>query len=141
MTRSVILRAAIAAAFAVPAAVAGYHVVLVMSQIGVPSLAWREVVACLGALFIGGTAWTRLTVFTEPRPLEPGGVMENTPQPVLTAAAESFDQAAPISARTRTHAIARPFALSCFSAEMPPFAAHCFFLYAEAFRPLAQHRD
>jgi hypothetical protein len=87
MTRSVILRAAIAAAFAIPAAVAGYHVVLVMSQIGVPSLAWREVFACLGALFIGGTAWTRLTVFTEPRPLEPGGVMENTPQPVLTAAA------------------------------------------------------
>jgi hypothetical protein len=87
MTRPVILRAAIAAAFAIPAAVAGYHVVLVMSQIGVPSLAWREVFACLGALFIGGTAWTRLTVFTEPRPLEPGGVMENTPQPVLTAAA------------------------------------------------------
>jgi hypothetical protein len=36
------LRIAIAAAFAVPAAIAGYHVVFAMSQIGVPSLAWRE---------------------------------------------------------------------------------------------------
>jgi hypothetical protein len=86
MMRSVILRAAIAAAFAIPAAVAGYHVLLVMSQIGVPSLAWREIFAFLGALFIGGTAWTRLTVFTEPRPLEPGGAVENTHDPVLTAA-------------------------------------------------------
>ncbi len=66
MTRPLILRAVIAAVFAIPAAVAGYHVVLVMSQIGMPSLAWREVFACLGALVIGGTAWTRLTVFAEP---------------------------------------------------------------------------
>jgi hypothetical protein len=66
MTRPLILRAVIAAVFAIPAAVAGYHVVLVMSQIGMPSLAWREVFACLGALVIGGTTWTRLTVFAEP---------------------------------------------------------------------------
>src|SRR5207248_11593273 len=64
------LRAAIAAAFAVPAAIAGYHVVFAMSQLGMPSLAWREVFACLGAVFIGGTAWTRLAIFAEPRPLE-----------------------------------------------------------------------
>jgi hypothetical protein len=69
VARSLIFRALIAAAFAVPAAVAGYHVVLVMSQIGVPSLAWREAFACLGAVFIGSTAWTRLTIFAEPRPL------------------------------------------------------------------------
>jgi hypothetical protein len=87
MTRSLILRAVIAAAFAVPAAIAGYHVILVMSQIGIPSLAWREVFACLGAVFIGGTAWTRLTVFTEPQPFEPGRAVGNSPQPVLTAAA------------------------------------------------------
>ena len=43
-----------AAVFAVPAAIAGYHVVLAMSQIGVPSLAWREVFACLGAVSVGG---------------------------------------------------------------------------------------
>ena len=85
--RSPILRIAIAAVFAVPAAIAGYHVVLAMSQIGVPSLAWREVFACLGAVFVGGTAWTRLAVFSEPRPLEPGRVERSSPQAVFTAAA------------------------------------------------------
>ena len=86
MTRSVILRAVIAAVFAVPATLAGYHVVLAMTQFGVPSLVWREVFACLGAAFIGGTAWTRLTVFTESRPFEPGRAI-GRPQPVFTAAA------------------------------------------------------
>ena len=64
VTRSPILRAIIAAVFALPATFAGYHVVLAMAQIGVPSLVWREVFACVGAVFIGGTAWTRLAVFT-----------------------------------------------------------------------------
>ena len=72
MTRSLIFRAIIAALFAVPAAFAGYQVVFAMSQIGVPSLVWREIFACLGAAFIGGTAWTRLTIFTEARPLDSG---------------------------------------------------------------------
>src|SRR5260370_29492452 len=70
MTRSVIIRAIIAALFAVPATPAGYQVVFAMSQLGVPSLVWREIFACLGAVFIGGTAWTRLTIFTETRPLD-----------------------------------------------------------------------
>jgi hypothetical protein len=86
ISRSLILRIAIATAFAIPAAVAGYHVMLAMSQIGVSSLAWREVLACLGAVCIGGTAWTRLTVFAETRPFEPAGVVDNPSQPVLTAA-------------------------------------------------------
>jgi hypothetical protein len=38
-TRSLTLRAVIAAVFALPATLAGYHVTLAMSQIGVPSLA------------------------------------------------------------------------------------------------------
>ncbi len=87
MTPSLILRAGIAAAFAIPAAIAGYHVVLAIAQVGVPSLAWREVFACLGAAFIGGTAWIRLTALGEPRPSEPGRTVENTPRPVRTAAA------------------------------------------------------
>ena len=87
MTRSVIIRAVIAALFAVPATLAGYQVVFAMSQIGVPSLAWREIFACLGAVLIGGTAWTRLTVFTGTRPLDSGGAVGSDPQPVLTAAA------------------------------------------------------
>jgi len=87
MTRSAIIRAIVAVLFAVPATLAGYQVVFAMSQIGVPSLAWREIFACLGAIFIGGTAWTRLTVFTEARPLDSGGEARNDPQPVLSAAA------------------------------------------------------
>ena len=87
MTRSLILRAVIAALFALPATFAGYHVALAMAQIGMPSLVWREVFACLGAVLIGGTAWTRLTIFTEPTPLEPGRVLDNSPQPILAAAA------------------------------------------------------
>ena len=86
VSRSLTLRVAIATAFAVPAAIAGYHVVLVLSQIGVPSLAWREAFACVGAVCIGGTAWARLTVFAKTRPSELVGVVENTPRPVLTAA-------------------------------------------------------
>jgi hypothetical protein len=87
MTQSLILRAVIAALLALPAAFAGYHVVLAVAHVGVPSPVWREVFACLGAVFIGGTAWTRLTIFTESSPPEPGRVIGNSPQPVLTAAA------------------------------------------------------
>ena len=86
MTRSLVLRAVIAAVFALPATFAGYHVALAIAQIGVPSLAWQEVFACLGAVFIGGTAWTRLTVFTKPQPVEPGRAFGDSPRPVLTTA-------------------------------------------------------
>ncbi|QOZ13038.1 hypothetical protein SAMN05192541_15522 [Bradyrhizobium arachidis] len=77
VTRSLALRIAIATAFAVPAAVAGYHVVFAVSHIGVPSLAWREVFACLGAVCIGVTSWTRLIVLAKTGPFEPDGVVEN----------------------------------------------------------------
>jgi hypothetical protein len=86
VSRSRILRIAIAAAFAVPAAIAGYYVIFALSQIGVPSMAWREAFACLGAVCIGGTAWTRLTVFAKTRLSVPAGAVENMPRPVLTDA-------------------------------------------------------
>jgi hypothetical protein len=82
-----IIRPIIAALFAVPATLAGYQVVFAMSQVGVPSLIWREVFACIGAVFIGGTAWTRLTILNETRPLGSGTAVGSDPQPVLTAAA------------------------------------------------------
>ena len=85
-TQSVMVRAIIAALFAVPLTLAGYQVVFAMSQVGVPSLVWREVFACLGAIFIGGAARTRLTILTEPRPLDSDTVVGRDPQPVLTAA-------------------------------------------------------
>jgi len=86
VVRPVPLRAVIAAAFAVPAAIAGYHAVLGLSQIGVPSLVWREVFAWIGAIVIGGTAWARMTVSAEPLPLRSSGASQNEPQPVLTGA-------------------------------------------------------
>ena len=86
VTQALFVRAIVAAVFALPATFAGYHVVLAMAQIGVPSLVWREVFACLGAIFIGGTAWTRLTVFTEATPVERGRAVGDTPLAVLSAA-------------------------------------------------------
>ncbi|WP_439364213.1 hypothetical protein ACNJYD_30710 [Bradyrhizobium sp. DASA03005] len=77
VSRPSALRIAIATAFAVPAAVAGYHVVFAVSDIGVPSPAWREVFAYLGAVCIGVTSWTRLMVLAKSRPFEQGGVVEN----------------------------------------------------------------
>ncbi|WP_247385474.1 MULTISPECIES: hypothetical protein [unclassified Bradyrhizobium] len=65
-SRSLALRVAIATVFAAPAAIAGYHVVFALSQIGVPSSAWRHVFACFGAACISGTAYARLTVFANP---------------------------------------------------------------------------
>jgi hypothetical protein len=83
--RSPLARAAIALIYAVPAAIAGYHATLGLAHIGVPSLVWREVFAWIGALFIGGTAWARMTVLAEPLPLRQGGASQGEPQPVLTA--------------------------------------------------------
>jgi hypothetical protein len=63
--RHSILRVFLAAAFAIPAAIAGYHAVFGLSQIGIPSLIWREVFASIAALFIGGTACVRMTIPTK----------------------------------------------------------------------------
>ena len=102
MTRSTILRAAIGAAFAVPAAIAGYHVVLAMSQIGVPSLAWREVFACLGAVSVGATAWMRLTLFAEPRPLgTERGLEERASLAILPRPPRAADSPPPPSSSNR----------------------------------------
>jgi len=74
VTRSLVLRIAIATVFAVPATVAGYHVVFALSQIAVPALAWREIFAYLGAVCTGLTSWTGVIVLAEKHPLELGGV-------------------------------------------------------------------
>src|SRR5579875_2069513 len=85
VVRPLALRAVIAAAFAVPAAIAGYHAVLGLSQIGVPSLIWREVFAWIGAILVGGTAWARMTVLAEPLPLRAGGAEPMEHRPALAA--------------------------------------------------------
>lgn len=58
--QSAILRTMIATAFALPAAVAGYHLVLGFSAMGVPSETWRHLFAMIGAAMVGSTAWARL---------------------------------------------------------------------------------
>ena len=84
--KSVPLRAAIAAGFAIPAGIAGYHVVLGLSEIGISSLAWREVFAGIGAVVIGCTAWARMTGLAGPIRARPGGAPAAKSQPVLTVA-------------------------------------------------------
>ena len=64
--RSPLIRAAIALLFAAPATVARYHATLGVAHIGVPSEAWREVFAVIGAVVAGVTAWVRMMVFAEP---------------------------------------------------------------------------
>jgi hypothetical protein len=59
-SRSTILKTTIAAAFALPAAVAGYQLVLGLSAMGMPSDTWRHVFAIIGAAVVGSTAWARL---------------------------------------------------------------------------------
>jgi hypothetical protein len=66
------VRAFIAAAFVLPAAIAGYHVVQGTSQVALPSSLWRDVFAWIGAVSIGGIAWSRVTSLADPaRPVRP----------------------------------------------------------------------
>ena len=63
MVRSPLIRAVIALLYAVPATIAGYHATLGLAHIGVPSEAWREVFAVIGAVLVGGTAWARMSLY------------------------------------------------------------------------------
>lgn len=65
-TRSIIIRAAVALLFAVPAAIAGYHATLGLVEIGVPSHGWRVAFSIIGATIVGGMAWGRMTLFASP---------------------------------------------------------------------------
>jgi hypothetical protein len=61
--RSLALRVVIALLFAAPAAVAGYHAVLGISAMLVPSEAWRHVFAAIGGLVVGVSAAVQLAAF------------------------------------------------------------------------------
>ena len=60
VTKSNLLRLAIAVAFAAPAAFAGYHVVLGLSRIGGAHGVWQPIFAGIGAVIIAGAALARL---------------------------------------------------------------------------------
>jgi hypothetical protein len=72
--RTPLIRAVIGLLYAVPATVAGYHATLGLAHIGVPSEAWREAFAVVGAVLVGGTAWARMSLFVPPH--VEGGVAE-----------------------------------------------------------------
>jgi hypothetical protein len=52
-SRSLAVRLKIVLLFALPASVAGYSLVLQLAELGVPSIAWRHVMAVIGAALIG----------------------------------------------------------------------------------------
>ena len=60
ITKSNLLRLAIAVIFAAPAAFAGYHVVLGLSRIGGAHGIWQPIFAGIGAAIIAGAALMRL---------------------------------------------------------------------------------
>ena len=68
VVRLPVLRTLIAAAFAAPAAIAGYDIVDGLSGIGGTSETWRQIFGAIGALVIGGVAWARMGA------LHPGGL-------------------------------------------------------------------
>jgi hypothetical protein len=61
------VRLAVAALFAAPAAVAGYHATHGLAAIAVPADGWRHAFAIVGAIVIGLTALARLSL-----PYDPG---------------------------------------------------------------------
>lgn len=69
VVRSPLLRTLIAAAFAAPAAVAGYDIVHGLSGIGGTAETWRQVFGLVGAVVIGGVAWVRMGAL---QPVSPG---------------------------------------------------------------------
>jgi hypothetical protein len=64
--RSPVIRTAVALLFAVPAAVAGYHAALGLAQIAIPTEAWRDAIAVVGAIIVAVTAWIRMALFVPP---------------------------------------------------------------------------
>jgi len=64
--RTPLIRSLIGLLYAVPATIAGYHATLGLAHIGVPSEGWREAFAVVGAVFVGGAAWARMSLFVPP---------------------------------------------------------------------------
>ncbi|UFZ02616.1 hypothetical protein LQG66_25480 [Bradyrhizobium ontarionense] len=67
-SRSVLMRALVAASFLVPAAMAGRHTALGVALLAGPRPFWREIIGWSGALLIGGCALHQLLRHDLPRP-------------------------------------------------------------------------
>jgi hypothetical protein len=88
-TRSIIIRAAVALLFAVPAAIAGYHATLGLAEIGVPSHGWRVAFSIVGAIIVGGMAWARMTLFASPLRTDRRLPATSAKPPLVAAASEN----------------------------------------------------
>jgi hypothetical protein len=64
--RSPVMRVVLALLFAVPAAVAGYHVTLGFLHVLLPAAAWREAIAIAGAAIVAATAAIRISASSRP---------------------------------------------------------------------------
>jgi hypothetical protein len=64
--RSLFVRGAVSLIFAVPAALAGYYATLGHAQFGVPAHVWQHVMALIGAIAVGATAWARFALIAPP---------------------------------------------------------------------------
>ena len=64
--RSVPIRLAIGALYALPAGVAGFHAIKGLSEFGGADESWTLVFAGIGALVVGGTAWARVAALAGP---------------------------------------------------------------------------
>ena len=76
---SPIVRLVIGLLFAVPAVHAGYSVTLALAHLGIPS-EWRESFAVLGAIAVGGIAWAKVSMQTDPD-LGPGATLSPSQPP------------------------------------------------------------
>ena len=82
------VRLAIGPLLAVPATRARYDASISLAHIGVPSEWWRVAFAMFGAITVGGIAWARMSILTEPALR--GGVAAGPAQPPIGATAQGL---------------------------------------------------
>jgi hypothetical protein len=68
---SQLIRLGLALLFAAPAAIAGYHATHGIVAMTIPSEIWQQVLAVIGSIIVGATAWTRMALLS-PRPVASG---------------------------------------------------------------------
>ncbi len=65
---SFLVRSVVAAAFLIPAAIAGRHAALGLALLAEPAPLWRDIIGWSGALLVGLVAWHGLLSQERPRP-------------------------------------------------------------------------
>jgi hypothetical protein len=62
--RSPLIRLGLALLFAAPAAIAGYHATHGIVAMTIPSAIWQQILAVIGSITVGATAWTRMAMLS-----------------------------------------------------------------------------